>query len=73
MDYQILFNLAVSIAGSLGIWILTSIYRSLERLDKDVRSMPVLYVSKDDYRHDIDEIKAMLTKIFDKLEAKADR
>jgi hypothetical protein len=35
--------------------------------------LPHTYVSKDDYRHDIDEIKAMLGKIFDKLESKVDR
>ena len=73
MDYQVLFNLAVAVAAFFGGWVLNSIYRSIERLDKDVRGMPHTYVSKDDYRHDIDEIKAMLGKIFDKLEAKVDR
>jgi hypothetical protein len=73
MDYQVLFNLAVAIAAFFGGWVLNSIYRSIERLDKDVRDLPHTYVSKDDYRHDIDEIKAMLGKIFDKLESKVDR
>jgi len=31
------------------------------------------HVSKDDYRRDIDEIKAMCKQIFDKLDAKADK
>lgn len=73
MDYQILFNLAVAVAAFFGGWVLNSIYRSIERLDKDVRDLPHMYVSKEDYRHDIDEVKAMLGKIFDKLEAKVDR
>lgn len=73
MDYQLLFNLATAIAGFFGGWILSTIYRSIERLDKDVRGMPLMYVTKDDYRHDIDEIKGMLVKIVDKLDAKADR
>ncbi len=73
MDYQVLFNLAVAVAAFFGGWVLNSIYRSIERLDKDVRDLPHTYVSKDDYRHDIDEIKGMLTKIFDKLDAKADK
>lgn len=73
MNYQTLFNLAIAIAGFFGGWILSTIYRSIERLDKDVRGMPLMYVTKDDYRHDIDEIKGMLTKIFDKLDDKADR
>tara|TARA_R110000868_G_scaffold58444_1_gene180631 strand:- start:53 stop:274 length:222 start_codon:yes stop_codon:yes gene_type:complete len=73
MNYQTLFNLAIAIAGFFGGWILSTIYRSIERLDKDVRGMPLMYVTKDDYRHDIDEIKGMLVKIVDKLDAKADR
>ena len=40
MDTQVLFNIAVSLAGFLGGWILNNIYRSLERLDTDVRAMP---------------------------------
>lgn len=73
MNYQTLFNLAVAVAGFLGGWILSTIYRSIERLDKDVREMPKYYVLKEDYHRDIDEMKAMLTKIFDKLDDKADR
>lgn len=73
MDYQSLFNLAVAVAGFFGGWVLNSIYRSLERLDKDVRELPRTYVSKDDYRHDIDEVKQILGKIWDRLESKVDR
>lgn len=73
MDYQVLFNLAVAVAAFFGGWVLNSIYRSIERLDRDVRDLPHTYVSKEDYRHDIDEIKALLTKIFDKLDGKADK
>ena len=46
---------------------------SLDRLDTDVRRMPDKYLAKDDYRRDIDEIKTMLDKIFDKLDDKADK
>ena len=73
MNYQTLFNIAIAIAGFFGGWVLNSIYRSIERLDKDVREMPKYYVLKEDYHRDIDEIKAMLVKIFDKLDAKVDR
>jgi len=73
MDSQVLFNIAVSLAGAMGGWILNSIYRSIERLDTDVRAMPVNYVSRDDYRSDMREIKDMLGKIFDKLDGKVDK
>jgi hypothetical protein len=32
-----------------------------------------MYVQKDDYRRDIDEVKGMLKQIFDKLDNKADK
>jgi hypothetical protein len=70
---QILFNIVVGIAGLFGGWILNNISRSIERLDKDVRNMPLTYVTRADYRADIDEIKAMLMRINDKLDAKADK
>ena len=73
MDTQVLFNIAVSTAGFFGGWTLNNIYRSIEKLDKDVRAMPHTYVSRSDYRDDIKDIKDMLGKLFDKLDAKADK
>ncbi len=73
MDTQSLFNVAVSIAGFLGGWVLNNIYQSIRLLDKDVRQMPHNYISKDTYRTDIGEVKAMLVRIFDKLDEKADK
>ena len=73
MDTQSLFNVAVSIAGFLGGWVLNNIYQTLRMLDKDVRNMPHHYVSKDDYHRDIGEIKEICKQIFSKLDAKADK
>jgi hypothetical protein len=73
MDIQWLFNIAVSVAGFLGGWVLNNIYRSIERLDTDVRAMPINYVTRAMYRDDIAEIKSMLEKISDKLDNKADK
>jgi hypothetical protein len=73
VDTQILFNIIVGIAGVFGGWILNNISRSLERLDEDVRQMPINYVTKADYKTDIAEVKEMLGKIFDRLETKADK
>lgn len=72
-DGQILFNIIIGIAGVFGGWILNNISRSIERLDKDVRQMPLTYVTRADYRADIEEIKAMLNRINDKLDEKADK
>ena len=73
MEGQMLFNIVVGLAAFFGGWTLNSISKTLERLDQDVRDMPHLYVGKEDYRGDINEIKGMLGKIFDRLEHKADK
>ena len=73
MDAQVLFNIAVAAAGFFGGWILNNISRSIDRLDEDVRKMPLTYVTQAHYQRDIDEIKGMLTKIFDKLDEKVDK
>ena len=73
MDYQVLFNISVAAAGFLGGWTLNRIYQAIDRLDGDVRAMPVNYVAREDYRADMREIKDMLGKIFDKLDAKVDK
>ena len=80
MDTQILFNIIVGVAGLFGGWILNNISRSIEKLDEDVRDMPLTYVTQDAYnrdqaryQRDMAEIKDMLGKIFDKLDNKADK
>lgn len=73
MDTQQLFNIAVSIAGFFGGWTLNNIYRAIERLDADARTLPHTYVAKEDYRGDIAEVKNILHQIFDKLDGKADK
>jgi hypothetical protein len=73
MDYQVLFNLALTAAAFFGGWTLSRIYSAIDRLDTDVRDLPHVYVTKNDYRADLREIKDMLNKIFDRLESKADK
>jgi hypothetical protein len=73
MDSQVLFNIAVAIAGFFGGWVLNNIHRSIDRLDTDVRAMPHMYVSREDYKDDMHDIKEMLAKIFDKLDNKQDK
>ena len=72
-EYQVLFNIILGVAAFFGGWMVNNLTRSIERLDKDVRQMPLTYVSRADYRQDIEEIKSMLNRINDKLDAKADK
>lgn len=73
MDTQMLFNIAIGLASFFGGWVLNNITKAVDRLDADVRKMPMVYISKDEYHRDIAEIKNMLGKIFDKLDAKVDK
>lgn len=73
MDVQVLFNIVVGVAAFFGGWVLNNISRSIERLDRDVRNMPLTYVTQVHYQRDIDEIKGMLDKIFNKLDEKVDK
>jgi hypothetical protein len=73
MDTQLIFNIIMGLAAFMGGWILNNITKAIERLDIDVREMPKIYVTKDDYHRDIDEIKSICKQIFDKLDNKADK
>ena len=77
MDNQQLFNLVVSIAGFLAMFIF---YQVMQRLQKAEDALDALkdrlsseYVHKDDYRNDIKDLKDMLRQIFDKLDNKQDK
>jgi antirestriction protein len=74
---QNLYNIVVAIAGAAIGWIVKVIWDAVRSLEADIRDMErdlhVNYVSKDDYRQDILEIKDMVKQIFDKLDRKADK
>lgn len=73
MDNQQLFNLVVSVAGFLAIYVINQLTRTIQKLEDKVNEMPHTYVAKDDYRSDIAEIKQILKQIFDKLDSKQDK
>jgi hypothetical protein len=73
MDNQTIFNVLISALGVLALWILNSISNKIKDLENDNKEMPHYYVSKEDYRSDISDIKQMLNKIFDRLDAKVDK
>lgn len=72
-NLQVLFNIALGVAAFFGGWMVNSLTRSIERLDKDVRELPHTYVLQANYHRDVEEMKTMLARIFDKLDNKADK
>lgn len=73
MDTQTLLNIGFGVAGAFGGWILNSLSRSIIRIEDRITDMPLQYVTKDDYRRDIDEVKSMLGEIYRELRGKADK
>jgi len=73
LDIQTIFNVLISALGVLAMWILNGISNKIKDLENDNKEMPHYYVSKEDYRSDISDIKQMLNKIFDRLDAKVDK
>lgn len=74
---QDLINIIVGVAGTAMGWMLKVVWDSIRLLQHDLkvleRVMHTKYVSKDDYRVDIVELKSMLKAIFDRLERKVDK
>ena len=77
MDWQAMFNLAMAgggiLLGALGT-VMWQIIRQIQTEGAQMRaSLAENYVRRDDYRDDMRDVKAMLEKISDKLDAKADK
>ena len=73
MDSQTLINIVIAVSGAFGGWILNSLSRSIIRIEDRIAEMPLQYVTKDDYRSDITDIKTMLNDIYKELRTKADK
>lgn len=73
MDNQQLFNLVVSVAAFLAVFVFNTMTRKIQKLEDKMSELPKEYVAKDDYRSDISEIKNILKQIFEKLDNKADK
>ena len=58
-------------------WFARELWSAVKELKADLsklrEDLPKTYVSKDDYREDMREIKGMLEKIFNKLDNKQDK
>jgi hypothetical protein len=73
VEPQFLINILFAAAGTAFGWILNSISRSIVRIEDRISEIPMIYVNRDDYRADIQDIKGMLGKIFDRLDDKVSK
>jgi len=77
MDSQSLINVMLGVACTVIGWLARELWSAVKDLQEDLArlsvELPKTYVTRDDYREDIKGMKEMLSKIFDKLEKKADK
>jgi hypothetical protein len=77
MPSQELFNILVTGVGGLGGWVLKAVWEAIRDLKSDVKELGhevrVGYVRRDDFLDAIDRIETMVSRIFDKLDDKADK
>jgi len=77
IDVQGIINILLGSFITLLCWLAMEMWSAVKELKSDLgklrEDLPKTYVLKEDYRRDIYEIKDMLSKIFDKLDGKADR
>jgi hypothetical protein len=73
MDFQLLFNVACTIVGTISGWLFKVLWDTVQDLKEDIKEIEKGYVQKDDYRVDIADIKGMLARLFDRLDRQADK
>ena len=77
MENQHLINALLAGGFTVLGWFARELWAAVKELKADLaklrEELPREYVIRSDYREDIRDIKAMLAKIFEKLEAKADK
>jgi len=77
MENQHLINALLASGCTVLGWFARELWAAVKELKSDLaklrEDLPKDYVLRSDYREDIRDIKAMLAKIFEKLEAKADK
>ena len=77
MESQHLINIGLGISSAVFGWLARELWTAVKNLKEDLTrlsvELPKTYVTRDDYRSDLKEIKDMLGKIFDRLDNKADK
>jgi cell fate (sporulation/competence/biofilm development) regulator YmcA (YheA/YmcA/DUF963 family) len=73
LELQLIFNVGIAFVGFVGGWMVNRVFVLIDRIDAEMKAIPIQYVSKEDYREDIREVKEMLGAIFKRLESKADK
>lgn len=77
MDWQTAFNVVFGVLAGVFGWLARTVFDAVSQLKDDLSGLREEIardlVRKDDFRDELREVKAMLERIFDKLDGKADK
>ena len=77
MELQHIIDLGLGSAMAVIGWFAREMWGAVKELKSDLsklrEDLPKEYVSKNDYREDIRELKEIMNKVFDRLDNKADK
>lgn len=77
MESQTVINMVLGVASTAIGWFARELWTAVKDLKADLaklrEELPKTYVTRDDFREDMRDIKDMLAKIFDKLDNKVDK
>ena len=77
MTIQEVFNIVCGLLIGLLGWLAREVWMAVQRLRDDLKKieimLPTKYVEKHEFRDSVQELKELLTKISDKLDAKVDK
>lgn len=77
MDIQSLFNLGLAAALACIGWFARQLWDATQKLKEDIKKievdLPTNYVTKIDIQTRFDKLEAILNRLFEKLDQKADK
>lgn len=77
MNSQDLINIIFGASAAVLGWFARELWAAVKELKSDLaklrEELPKVYVTRDDFKSDVREIKEMLTRLFDRLDNKADK
>jgi chaperonin cofactor prefoldin len=77
MDMNLIINIVLGVALSVGGWFVRQMWDAVQNLKEDIQrievELPTNYVRKADLDARLDKIDETLEKIFDRLNTKADK
>ena len=77
MEWQSIINVCIGALFSVFGWFFRQMWEATQKLKDDITNieiqLPTSYVRKDEMNSRFDKLEAMIEKIFDRLEGKADK